>query len=71
VALRRVRLQIDLGGWMLLRVEPAMPGVGLRRSAWCGIAQTDLGPAWHGVRLALHQAPMDAVQPTLADGATR
>ncbi|WP_284615567.1 hypothetical protein [Aquabacterium humicola] len=67
LALRRVRLQIDLGGWLLLRIEP----IGPARPGWCGIAQKDIGAAWHGVRLALYQGPMDADTLALDDGATR
>jgi hypothetical protein len=48
VPLRQVSVQIDIGGWMLLRLSP-LAG----RPRWAAICAQQAGPAWHGLRVAL------------------
>jgi hypothetical protein len=55
-----VHLQIDVGPWLLLRVQRP----GHRASGWCGLSAADVGAAWHGARLALYYRP----RPTLPAG---
>ncbi len=42
-------LVMDLGFWMLLRLR-APSGA----SRWLPVARADAGPAWHGLRVAVH-----------------
>jgi hypothetical protein len=48
-------VMMDLGLWMLLRLKPAPQGP-LR---WLAVSASEAGPAWHGLRAALH-----SVQPS-------
>ena len=50
-----VSLQIDLGGWMLLRFLPrAADGRALRRGAcWVALGEAPHRPQWHALRCAL------------------
>lgn len=47
-----VDLQMDLGGWLLVRTRPTSASFGA--GAWCGITAREAGLAWHGLRLALY-----------------
>ncbi len=50
-ALRELRLQCDVGSWLLLRARGAQ-GAG---SGWCGLTPGEAGARdWHGLRLALY-----------------
>ena len=55
-----LRLMLDLGGWMLLRVQPDGG-----RPRWVGASDADIGPAGHLLRAALYCAP--CVDPGRAD----
>ena len=55
-----LRAMLDLGGWMLLRVQP----VG-GRGCWVGVSGAALGPSGHLLRAALYCAP--CVDPGRAD----
>jgi hypothetical protein len=44
-----VAVMIDLGPWMLLRLQPAGAG-----AIWLPAAQDACGPAWRALRAALH-----------------
>jgi hypothetical protein len=48
-----VELMLDLGRAVLLRVLPDAEAASPR---WVGVAARDVGPAWHGLRVALHGA---------------
>jgi hypothetical protein len=47
-AVARVAVMIDLGGWMLLAIEPED---GARR--WCALSAAATGPAWRALRSAV------------------
>ena len=49
VPLSDVRLQIDLGPWLLLRWRAE----GGHRSAWASLRADDAAADWHGLRVAL------------------
>jgi hypothetical protein len=49
-ALRRVQVTLDLGAWLLLRLQPATSAAPLWRIARAHSA----GAAWHALRVALH-----------------
>ncbi|NRF66838.1 hypothetical protein HLB44_07575 [Aquincola sp. S2] len=78
ISLQAVSLQIDLGNWLLLRVTPALSASGerpwlvrRRAAAWCGVSCRDAGAAWHGLRLALYQGPMNDPDLPASAGAPR
>ncbi len=48
-ALSDLRVQIDLGAWILLRWRVA----GARRHTWACLHRGDAGRRWHGMRVAL------------------
>lgn len=51
-------VMIDLGVWMLLRLEATDKADGWRPSLqWVAISQRLVGPSWHGLRVALYCAP--------------
>ncbi len=50
LALRHVQVTIDLGVWLLLRLQPAASTA----SIWRVAALRSAGPAWHALRVALH-----------------
>jgi hypothetical protein len=50
------QVMLDLGGWLLLRLN----GTDLRTTRWVDVGRAAAGPAWHGLRAALHaRAPVD------------
>ena len=51
-------VMIDLGAWMLLRLE-AMDKADTSRPSfqWVAVSQRLVGPSWHGLRVALYCAP--------------
>ncbi len=60
---------IDLGGWMLLRLQACCPDGGSarlvpRRVAWLALSESRHRTGWHGLRCALHGAgdPVNAVE---------
>ncbi|MCU0967248.1 MAG: hypothetical protein MUF03_00280 [Rubrivivax sp.] len=46
----QARVEIDLGGWMLLRWRP---GAARQRARWIAVSRRAAGPAWHALRVAL------------------
>ena len=51
-------VMIDLGVWMLLRLEATDKADGWRPSfQWVAVSQRLVGPSWHGLRVALYCAP--------------
>jgi hypothetical protein len=46
----RLDLMIDFDAWLLLRLRPEA-GIRLR---WAAVTAGEAGPAWHGLRAALH-----------------
>ncbi len=47
-----VAVTIDLGPWLLLRID----GPAAQRPTWLAISKRDAGGAWHGLRAALYGA---------------
>jgi hypothetical protein len=51
-------VMIDLGAWMLLRLEATDKADTWRPSfQWVAVSQRLVGPSWHGLRVALYCAP--------------
>lgn len=48
----RVIVALDLGGWALLRFQPAGG-----RPSWLPVGAAETGAAWHPLRCALHATP--------------
>ena len=46
-----LELMIDLGPWMLLRLQPDEPA---RRAIWIPVSVADAGAAWHALRAAVY-----------------
>ncbi len=44
IALKNLRISVDLGGWLLLRAD---------HGRWCGLTAGKCGAQWHGLQLAL------------------
>jgi hypothetical protein len=47
-------VMIDLGSWMLLRLQPAAPRA---RPLWLPVSAADAGPAFHALRAAAYARP--------------
>ncbi len=61
------QVMIDLGGWMLLRLDSASPALRDRASPrWVALSQNLAGASWHGLRVALHGAPAGHPSPEAA-----
>jgi hypothetical protein len=57
-------VMIDLGVWMLLRLEATDKADGWRPSfQWVAVSQRLVGPSWHGLRVALYCAPPGLPEP--------
>jgi hypothetical protein len=54
-------VMIDLDTWMLLRLRPETGP----RGRWATVSAREAGPAWHGLRAAVH-APVTASAPDAA-----
>lgn len=66
----QVRLMIDLGGWLLLRVRvPGVPGGPGGRARWLGVARAAAGADWHLLRAALYCPPFELPAPRDQGGA--
>ena len=51
-------VMMDLGAWMLLRLEATDKADGWWPSfQWLAVSQRLVGPSWHGLRVALYGAP--------------
>ena len=50
------RVMIDLGPWMLLRLDGPH---GRRLHSWVAVSEEQLGEVWRGLRVALYCAPPD------------
>jgi hypothetical protein len=49
------QVMLDGGGWLLLRLN----GTDMRTTRWVDVGRAAAGPAWHGLRAALHaRAPV-------------
>jgi hypothetical protein len=58
-------VMIDLGSWMLLRLEAADKADRWWPSfQWLAVSQRLVGPSWHGLRVALYGAPPGRPDPT-------
>ena len=53
------QLMIDLGPWLLLRLQPAEPRASKR---WVACSAAEARGAWHGLRAALYSRPSVATQ---------
>jgi len=60
-----VRVRLDLGAWLLLRVRPASGG----RVSWLGVGRGQAGEAWHALRATLFAPGAGAEQPGPDEGA--
>ena len=47
-------VMIDLGPWLLLRLQPALPRA---RPLWLPVSAADAGPAFHALRAAAYARP--------------
>ena len=62
VPIAQVQIALDLGAWLLLRLQAETGG-----SRWQVVRAACVGPAWHGLRLALlTQAGLAAPPPVAA-----
>jgi hypothetical protein len=48
-----VQLALDLGAWILVALRPQAPNTATQ---WLPVSRTQVGPAWHGLQVALRQA---------------
>jgi hypothetical protein len=65
----RLRVMLDLGGFILLRLESDDPAIPLK-PRWLPLQRRGLHADWHCVRCALHVrtgAPASAPRPQIAD----
>ena len=62
-ALANLRVQIDLGSWVLLRWRADKTA---RRHTWACLRAGDAGPRWHGMRVALVAWSRQAAKPQAA-----
>jgi hypothetical protein len=46
----RLRVMVDVGGWMLLRLDPAPAGA----RAWVAVGSARAGASWHALRAAVY-----------------
>ncbi|MEI6025757.1 MAG: hypothetical protein WCT47_03575 [Betaproteobacteria bacterium] len=53
-------VMIDLGSWMLLRLDPQR---GAASPDWVAVSQRLVGSSWHGLRVALYCAPTGLPDP--------
>jgi len=60
----RVRLMVDLGAWVLLRLQPAGG-----RTRWLGVARGAAAGPWHLLRAALYCPPFELQAPRDQGGA--
>ncbi len=55
------QVMIDLGGWMLLRLDNPSSAFGDKAvPRWVAVSEHLAGASWHGLRVALHGAPHGA-----------
>jgi len=58
-------VMMDLGAWMLLRLEATDKADGWWPSfQWLPVSQRLVGPSWHGLRVALYGAPPGRPDPS-------
>ena len=67
VEVSELRVVLDLGGWMLLRLHSDAPRRALRRS-WVPVQRRGIEPQWHALRCAVYAQGPRWVQPQPANG---